>query len=189
MPEIKQIPKIRVVFVTNKGPYHEATPRGFQRIFTWLGANNLHPVGRSLAIYHDEPGRVAEAEMRSESCVPVAESVNGSGDVGVKQVGGFHAATIEYRGAENIQRAYDELYGWLHIQGYRDDGSPMETFLSQPGEQLHAEIAIPIVRMEKTPVVPEKKPARARKASSKKSARKRSTKTKRATKKRSIKIQ
>ena len=104
MPEIKQIPKIRVAFVINKGPYHQATPRGFEKLFAWLGANNSQPTGPSLAIYYDEPGKVAEGDLRSESCVPISEGVVGSGEVGVKQVGGFQAATMEYRGAENIER-------------------------------------------------------------------------------------
>jgi hypothetical protein len=109
--------------------------------------------------------------MRSESCVPVGERVVGSGDVGVKQVGGFQAATLEYRGAENIQRTYDELYGWLHAQGYHDDGAPMETFWSRPSEPLHAEIAVPIVRMEKPTAVSNQTTPDAKKATAKKPAR------------------
>lgn len=170
MPVIKTIPKMHVAFVTNIGPFGQAVPNGFGTLFSWLAANHFQPMGVSLAIYPEDPEKVPPEKIRSESCVVISKEVVGSGPVAVKEIGGFQAATMEYRGAENIMPAYSELYSWLHAQGYRDNGDPIETYISQPGQELHAEIAVPIVKAEMPKVVSRKKPTKAAKGTAKKSA-------------------
>lgn len=146
VPEIKRFPTTRVAFVSEVGPFHEAIPRGFQRLFAWLNANNISPIGSSLGIFHDDPAKVPADQLRSEMCVPVAPEVQGSGEVQVKEIAEFEAAAIVYQGQGNTTRAYNEVYDWLRAQGYRDVGSPIEVYLSQPGEELRAEIYVPIVK-------------------------------------------
>lgn len=149
MPEFKKFPTTRVAFVMEVGPYGQAVQRGFQKLFAWLGAQNLQPLGNSFGIYYDDPAKVPAEKLRSELCVPVAPNVQGSGDVQVKDVPGFDAATIVYQGEANITRAYNEVYDWLRAQGYRDVGPAYEVYLSMPGEELRAEIFVPIVKAHK----------------------------------------
>ncbi len=181
MPEVKQFPKMRVAFVSEVGPFGEAVGRGFKRLFAWLGANNVQPQGASLGIFYDDPAKVAPENLHSEECVPVAPEVQGSGEVDVKEIGGFEVATIIYQGEQNMERAYNEVYDWLHAQGYRDTGAPIETYLSQFGEELRAEVAVPIGKIELLPA-PKKAAAKAsgpkapKKAAKKKEASKRATK-------------
>ncbi|MCX7838632.1 MAG: GyrI-like domain-containing protein [Anaerolineae bacterium] len=148
MPEIKRFPTTRVAFVSEVGPFNEAIPRGFQRLFAWLGAHNISPTGKSLGIFHDDPAKVPAEQLRSEMCVPVAPDVQGSGEVQVKEIAEFEAATIVYQGSANVTRAYNAVYDWLRAQGYRGAGSPIEVYLSQPGEELRAEIFVPIVKVD-----------------------------------------
>jgi DNA gyrase inhibitor GyrI len=169
MSEIKQFPKMRVAYVTEVGPYGEAVQRGFGRLFAWVGANNVQPLGPSLGIYYDDPAQVAPEQLRCDLAVPVAPEVTGSGEVAVKEIGGFEVAALVYQGEQNIMPAYDEVYNWLRAQGYREAGVPMETYLSYPGEELCAEVAVPVKkvvkRAAKKPVKkvakkPAKKPAK-----------------------------
>lgn len=188
MPEIKHFPKMCVAYVSNEGPYGEATKRGFDKLFVWLGANNVKPRGASLGIFYDDPAKVAPEKLRSESCVPVAPDVSGSGEVQTKKIGDVDVATIIYQGEQSIERAYNAVYDWLRAQGYRDSGAPIETYLSQPGEELRAEIAVPIVKMEllSTPKrVAAKKPIKrpARKATQKVAAKRSARKAKKVAKK------
>lgn len=167
MPEFKHFSTTRVAYVTEVGPFSEAIPRGFQKLFAWLGAQNLQPLGASFGIYRDDPAKVPAEKLRSELCVPVAPGVQGSGEVQVKEIAGFDAAAIVYQGDANITRAYNEVYDWLRTQGYRDAGSPIEVYLSMPGEELRAEVFVPIVKADA------KKPARkAAKKVAKKAAKK-----------------
>jgi len=163
MPEIKRFPTTRVAYVTEVGPFGEAIPRGFGKLFGWLGTHKLQPLGTSFGIYHDDPATVPAERLRSELCVPVAPEVQGSGDVQVKEIAGFEAATIVYQGDANITRAYNEVYDWLRAQGYRDAGAPLEVYLSMPGEELRAEVYVPIVKVEPKPAwkrIAAKKPAK-----------------------------
>jgi DNA gyrase inhibitor len=175
MPEIKRIPKMRVASVSNTGPYGQAVSAGFEKLFVWLGSQNLHPAGASLGIFYDDPSQVAPEKLRSETCVVVSADVIGSGDVTVKEIGGFQAATTEYRGQDQLTQAYDQVYAWLVAQGYHDAGAPIETYLSKPGEELHAEIAVPVVQAKPAPAA-KKKSTRAKKPAKKKPAKKKPAK-------------
>ena len=162
MPQIKHFPKTRVAYVSEMGAMGEAVKRGFDQLFAWVGAQNVQPLGPSIGIFYDDPVKVAPEKQRSELCVPVGDFVQASGLVQIKDIGDVQVATIVYQGAQNIMTAYNELYDWLHAQGYRDDGAPMETYLSMPGEALRAEVAVPIAKMELLPAPnkPARKPAK-----------------------------
>ena len=159
MPEIKHFPGTRVAYVSETGPMGEAVKRGFDKLFAWVGAHNVQPLGAWIGIFHDDPAKVPADKLRNDLCVPVADDVQGSGDVQIKNIGDMPVATITYQGEQNIEHAYNEVYDWLHAQGYRDSAAPMETYLSKPGEELRAEVAVPIVKMEPLPA-PKKRPAK-----------------------------
>jgi DNA gyrase inhibitor GyrI/8-oxo-dGTP pyrophosphatase MutT (NUDIX family) len=149
MPEFKKFPTMRVASVMEVGPFQQAIPRGFQKLFAWLGAQNLQPLGNSFGVFYDDPAKVPAEKLRSELCVPVAPDAQASGDVQVKEIPGFDAASIVYQGEANITRAYNEVYDWLRAQGYRDNGPAYEVYLSKPGEELCAEVFVPIVKVAK----------------------------------------
>ena len=173
MPEIKHFPGTRVAYVSEMGPMGEAVKRGFDKLYAWVGAHNVQPLGASIGIFYDDPAKAPADNLRSDLCVPVADDVQGSGDVQIKNIGDMPVATITYQGEQNIEHAYNEVYDWLHAQGYRDSGAPMETYLSKPGEELRAEVAVPIVKME-SPPAPKKRAAKqvAKKTTRKKPAKK-----------------
>lgn len=149
MPEFKKFPAVRVASVTEMGPFSQAIPRGFEKLFAWLGAQNLQPLGNSFGIFYDDPAKVPAEKLRSELCVPVSADAQSSGEVTVKEIPGFDAAAIVYQGEANITKAYNEVYDWLRAQGYRDNGPAYEVYLSKPGEELRAEIFVPIVKATK----------------------------------------
>ena len=162
MPQIKHFPKTRVAYVSEMGAMGEAVKHGFDQLFAWVGAQNVQPRGPSIGIFYDDPAKVPAEKQRSELCVPVGDNVQPSGAVQIKDIGDVQVATIVYQGADNIMTAYNELYDWLHAQGYRDVGAPMETYLSMPGEELRAEVAVPIAKMEllSAPIKPARKLAK-----------------------------
>jgi DNA gyrase inhibitor GyrI len=185
MPEIKYFPKMRVAFLTSVGPFDQAIPGGLERLMAWVAANQVQPAGAPLSLFPDDPSEVPAEKLRSEICIPVGPQVMGSGEVQTKEVGGFEAARTVYHARQEIDRAYGELYEWLHQQGYRDAGAPLETYLGT-GEEFSAEIVIPIAKVE-AESAPKKatanRPARKRAPAPKKTARKKSASKKAAGKK------
>jgi DNA gyrase inhibitor GyrI len=148
MPETKHFPKTHVAYVSEMGPMGEAVKRGFDRLFAWVGAQNIQPLGPSIGIFYDDPAKVPAEKLRSDLCVPVANDVQASGTVQIKDIGDVQVAALVYQGEKNIMTAYNQLYDWLHAEGYRDSGAPIETYYSKPGEELRAEVAVPIAKME-----------------------------------------
>jgi effector-binding domain-containing protein len=153
MPEFKHFPKTHVACITEKGDYNQAIPRGFARLFAWLGAKNIQPIGPSFVIHSDHPERAALTELQSKLCVPIADQPQSSEDIEVKDIDAFEAATAIYQGAQNAESVYQALYGWIDVQGYRDCGDPLEQYKSVPGEELCVEVYIPIQKIKK-PVRP-----------------------------------
>jgi DNA gyrase inhibitor GyrI len=148
MPEFKFFPETHVAFVSEVGPYGDSIPRGFKRLFDWMLAHKVQPVGPSLAIFYDDPSKVASKNRRCDLCAPVGPRVNGSGEVRTKEIGGWTVATILYEGDANARRAYKEVYDWLRKQGYHEAEVPVEKYLSGVGEELRAEVAVPVVKKE-----------------------------------------
>ncbi len=161
MPEIKFFPETHVAFVSEIGPYQESIRRGFKKLFDWFGSQRIHPVGQSLAIFYDDPAKIAAENLRCDLCAPVGSHVLGSGEVRTKEIGGWQVATIIYQGEQNAARAYDEVYRWLRDQGYREADAPIEKYLSQLGEELRAEVAVPILPQDQIPAPTRKRAARA----------------------------
>ncbi len=148
MPEIKRFPETLVAYVSEVGSYGQAIPRGFKRLFDWLNARGIQPTGPSIGIFYDDPAKVAAENLRCDLCAPVGPEVTGSGDVLTKRIGGWEVASIVYEGEQNISRAYEEVYDWLHNQGYHESEAPFEIYLSRLGEELRAEIDVPIKKTE-----------------------------------------
>lgn len=144
MPEIKQFPETRVAFIEERGPFDQVIPRGYERLFAWLREQKIQPTGNSMAVFYDDPAKVAAENQRVDTCVPVDPIVKASGSIRIKTIGGGEVATIVYQGRHSRDQGYTDVYRWLKVQGYRDIGAPIETFQSQLGEELRAEIAVPV---------------------------------------------
>lgn len=151
MPELKFFPETHVAYVSEIGPYGESVQRGFKRLFEWFAENHIHPVGPSLGIFYDDPEKVAAKNLRCDLCAPVASEVTGTDDVRTKEIGGWQVATIVYQGEQNMGAAYNEVYEWLRAQGYHEADAPVEKYLSQLGDELRAEVAVPVMRQELMP--------------------------------------
>ncbi len=150
MPEIRKIPEIRVAYVEERGPFDRVVPMGFERLFGWLREHNQRPAGNSLAVFYDDPAKVPAEDQRADTCVPIGPNVEANGEVHTKTVGGGEFATTIYQGRQAREHAYNEVYDWLKAEGYKDSGAPIETFLSQLGEELRAEIAVPVEKAKRT---------------------------------------
>ncbi len=146
MPEIKQFPTLRVACVTQTGSFDQAIPNGMNQLAGWAQANNIQPQGQPFAMFLDDPAEVPVEQLHTLVCLPVGPEAEGSDGVQIQEIGGFDVATLVYQNREDMGRYYNDLYGWLQEQGYRDAGAPMETYMNL--DDFTAEIAIPIERIQ-----------------------------------------
>ncbi len=146
MPELKFFPETHVAFVSEIGLYKKSIPRGFKRLLDWLETNGIQPMGPLLAILYDDPAKVAPENQRSDLCAPVGPSVDGSGDVRTKEIGGWKVATVSYDGEKQAPQAFGQVYDWLREQGYRPADVPVVKYQSQLGDKVRAEVGVPVKR-------------------------------------------
>ena len=147
MPEVKHYPGVHVAYVSEVGPYGEAVQRGFGRLFAGLAAQNLPPLGPPIGIYYDSPQTAPPDRLRCDLCVPIPPHAQVAEGIATMDIGDIDVVATVYEGAQNIQRGYDEVYAWLNAHGYYPAGAPMETYLNRPGEELRAEIEVPVRKM------------------------------------------
>jgi len=134
--ETKELPALHVAALRHVGPYQEVG-QVFGRLMAWAGPRGLlrFPETQTLAVYHDDPGTVEAAKLRSDACITVPEGTPVEGEVttmtipgGLFAVGHFELDESEY-GA-----AWDKLMGeYVPQSGYApDERLCYELYLNDP---------------------------------------------------------
>ncbi len=129
-PEVKieKIEKMRVAYLRYVGPYAgdgELFENLYKRFFAWTGPRGID-VSTTYIIYHDDPAVTEEQKLRLSICVPIADDVSVSGEIGemtinegTYAVGRFELGTSEYSDAWAYM--YSE---WLPQSGYQPAAEP-----------------------------------------------------------------
>lgn len=153
---IRNVEPMEVLSVDHVGPYMQIG-KAFDGLFGWLAKHNLLAGQmRMIGIYYDDPGVVAEDELRSKAGVllphPVQASVTVSPPVSVAHVKGGEYAVLRHKGPySDMRAAYEWLYGTWLVQSGREaaDAPVFEEYLNSPKEtapaELLTEICLPLV--------------------------------------------
>jgi len=134
---VKKLPERHVACLRHVGPYNRIG-EAIERIFSWAGPKGLirFPETQCLAVYHDCPESVSEAELRSDACITVPKGTKVDGDVGTMRIPGglFAVAHVEIDPSE-YGEAWDRLVGeWMPENGYASDDGRLcyELYLNDP---------------------------------------------------------
>jgi len=111
-------------------------------MYALLKAQKLEAADAPFGIYH---GAINEQEDGPiEICLPVSGTVNGKGEITVKQLQGGDAACVMTVGVETdfpaILGAYDAAADWINKNGYAMAEPPREVWHSGPGTDPKMEI-------------------------------------------------
>ena len=128
-------PGFTLAAIRHIGPYPQIGTV-FDRLNAWAGARGL--IGaetRFIALYHDEPGPVAEAALRSDAGLTVPPGTPVEGEVRPIDVPPMPVAVLLFQGPyAELEPAYRWLYGeWLPRSGFEPADHPaMEVYLNDP---------------------------------------------------------
>ena len=150
--EIREVPAMQVVTLDHTGSYMQIG-KAFDALVGWLAARDLlSPEMRMVGIYYDDPGIVAEAELRSKAGVVLPGDVSVAAPVGVTPLRGGQYAVLRHKGPySDMHAAYEWLYGTWLVQSGREaaDAPVFEEYLNNPKEtapaDLLTEICLPLV--------------------------------------------
>uniref|UniRef100_A0A7S1TI93 AraC effector-binding domain-containing protein n=1 Tax=Compsopogon caeruleus TaxID=31354 RepID=A0A7S1TI93_9RHOD len=150
--EIKVLSALRVAGVIHRGAYNRLGS-SFEMLSGLVANQSLEKYSEGLiAVCYDDPGVVAESELRAIAGIVVKEDTPANlleedtilpgGDYAVMRVSGSYA---------NLPRAYEELLGvWLRQSGRekRKDAPSFERYLNTPMdtkvEDLQTDIYLPL---------------------------------------------
>jgi AraC family transcriptional regulator len=140
---IQDFASVPLAAIDHVGSYLEIG-RAFDILFGWLGTRGLiGPDTRMVALYHDDPSAVPEAELRSSAAVVVEPGLAAEPPVRSLASRAGRYAVLRYKGPYVAMRpAYEWLFGrWLPQSGYEPDDAPcFEQYLNSPRENPPAEL-------------------------------------------------
>ncbi|MDP3414890.1 GyrI-like domain-containing protein [Falsiroseomonas sp.] len=132
---IRQEPALRLAALPHRGAYG-AIGTVYDRLTAWAGARGLiTPATRFIALYHDDPQSVPEAQLRSDAGMVVPEAVAGSEGVQILDLPATRLAVLVFKGPyAELEGAYRWLYrDWLPASGQEPADQPArEEYLNDP---------------------------------------------------------
>lgn len=152
--ETKTIEPMAVMSLSFTGSYNQ-TAEKLDELVAWVLRAGRPYSGPPMAIYYDDPEKVAEADLRAEALVPMGEQCDGGDDIVRKELPGAEVATALHQGAyAGIGAVYKEIFGWIAENGYRyvEEAGTREIFHKVLGEvdaaaEFLTEIQVPIEKV------------------------------------------
>lgn len=145
------LPAMRVAAVRHRGPYN-----GVGEAFGTLGAiagqaGLFAPGATMVALYHDDPDTVPEAELRADAGITVAEEILIPDGLTEHRVpAGRYARRLHVGPYEGLGEAWHQFIDtWLPASAHRMGKGPcieryLNSPLNTPPEQLRTELYIPV---------------------------------------------
>ena len=149
--QIREEPALRLATLPHRGAY-TAIGTTFDRVMAWAAARGLVDAEtRFIALYHDDPESIAEADLRSEAGLTVGPEVVASEGVTLHHLPPTRVAVLVFKGPyAELESAYTRLYReWLPASGEEPaDQPPREEYLndarSLPPSELLTAVMLPL---------------------------------------------
>lgn len=141
--EVIELPSLTLGTLPHKGDYN-GIGQVFDKLFVTAQSHQLiGPDTRAFGIFYDDPGSVAQDQLRSEAGITMTEAQAQKAGLQVKQIGGGRHAVLTHVGSyAELEKPYQWLYGeWLPVSGYEvGEEAPFEEYPNDPRETPSAEL-------------------------------------------------
>lgn len=136
------------VFLEKRGDYRELGET-MRTLLTAAAELGIESRGAPFALFYDDPGRVAQSELRARVCLPVATKPARAGALRYDVLPRAMVVYAEVHGPyPEVPRSYPALFAYLAELGWRAGAPIREIYLVNPSEvaslaELVAEVQIP----------------------------------------------
>ena len=146
---IEEIPQSKIAYMRRVGAYGAENSLLMEKLKSWAGANDLmRDDAVILAIAQDNPAITAPQECRYDVCIVVNEDY----EIASAQVmqallpGGKYAVFTVGHTAQEIQRAWGEIFALTLSQGFEiDESRPiLERYIPAMVNKHLCEICVPV---------------------------------------------
>lgn len=144
--KVETLPNYRIAYMRQVGPYGSANIEIMENLKKWARENNLLESAILLAIPQDNPETTLPDNCRFDACIVIPSDYQVDDSVFDGEVPGGKYLIYEVKHtAEDIQKAYSEIFSSLQSTEYRLDNKPiMEKYIGDMVDQPYCEICVPI---------------------------------------------
>lgn len=145
--KIETLPKYRIAYVRQVGPYGPANVQPIQTLKKWATTKNLlSNASIILGISHDNPETTLPENCRYDAGIVISDDYQMDDLVNESKLcGGKYAIYKVKHTAEDIQKAWSEIFYELSNCGYQLDERPIfERYIGEMTSNHYCEICVPI---------------------------------------------
>jgi len=145
--KIENLPKYRIAYVRQIGPYGPHNVKAMEKLKIWAKEHNLlSKTAVILGISQDNPETTSPQNCRYDACIIISNDYQIGNDVSESELpGGKYAIYKVKHTAEEIQKAWAEIFFELLNSGYQIDSKPIfERYTGEMVDSDYCEICVPI---------------------------------------------
>ncbi|ALC84319.1 MULTISPECIES: AraC family transcriptional regulator [Bacillus] len=145
--KIENLPKYRIAYVRQVGPYGPDNVQAMKKLKNWAKENNLlAKTAIILGISQDNPETTSPENCRYDACIVISNDYQINDSVSESELpGGKYAIYKVKHTAEDIQKAWTEIFSELLNSGYQIDTKPIfERYIDDMVYSDYCEICVPV---------------------------------------------
>lgn len=144
--KVETLPKYRIAYVRQVGPYGPANMQAMEKLKKWAEEKDLIKSAIILGIPQDNPETTLPENCRYDACIVISKDyqIDNSICEGELSSGKYVIFKVKHT-AEDIQKAWTEIFPALHNSGYQIDNKPiLERYTSEMINSHYCEICVPV---------------------------------------------
>ncbi|MGG2093362.1 GyrI-like domain-containing protein [Bacillus sp. S13(2024)] len=144
--KIETLPKYRIAYVRQVGPYGPANIQAMEKLKKWAEEKNLVKSSIILGIPQDNPETTPPENCRYDACIVISKDYQIDDSICESELsGGKYVICKVKHTAKDIQKAWAEIFPALHSGGYQIDNKPiLERYTAEMINNHYCEICVPV---------------------------------------------
>ncbi|NCG68295.1 DNA gyrase inhibitor [Bacillus coagulans] len=144
--KVETLPNYRIAYVRRIGPYGNANFEVMEKLKKWAKERNLLKSAILFAIPQDNPETTLPENCRFDACIVISKDYQMDDSIYEGELSGGKYLLYEVKHtAEDIQKAYADIFPSLQSNGYQIDNKPiLEKYTGDMINNPYCEIYVPI---------------------------------------------
>ncbi|RFB12657.1 DNA gyrase inhibitor [Bacillus sp. HNG] len=144
--KVETFPDYRIAYIRRIGPYGPANFEVMEKLKKWAKEKNLLESAILFAIPQDNPELTLPDNCRFDACIVIPSDYQVEDSVFEGDLSGGKYLIYEVKHtAEDIQKAYSDIFLSLQSNGYEMDNKPiMEKYIGDMISNPYCEICVPV---------------------------------------------
>jgi len=150
-PKLETRRAANLAYIEHQGPYDKVPWDNYiKQLYGWAKEQKVMPGFYPMAIYHDDPEKMAPEKCRSDVAITFKGRAKGQAGVKIRKMPAMKVATISHRApGSEFKNTYAKLADWIGKKGYKVSGPPIEVYSKKPkvvGDVtiLYAKVMMPV---------------------------------------------